>query len=153
MIVQETATLFDKASDHTASTRLVLPDSGEDEEKQLRDKMAAEAARRDEAIERRQRLCTQMVSVRTALYSLVLVLNQVKPTQATVKSLPKQFDWDAEQDFVDSLYAVRRGPAGAPEANGRSPRPRDNGPYKNYVTQMWSAFAPVAPANALLPTL
>ena len=104
--------------------RLVLPDSGEDEEKQLRDQMAAQVARRDEAMEQRQRLCTQMVSVRTALYSLVIVLNQVKPTQATVKSLPKKFDWDAEQDFVDSLYAVRRGPAGAPEANGASPAGR-----------------------------
>lgn len=94
--------------------------SGEDEEKEVQDTMAAEKARRDEATERRQKLCMQMVSVRTALYSLVLVLNQVKPSQATVRALPKQFDWDAEQDFVDSLYALRRGPTGAPEANGES---------------------------------
>ncbi|XP_052133083.1 uncharacterized protein LOC113216758 [Frankliniella occidentalis] len=79
--------------------------------------MADEEARREAALDERQKLCTQMVSVRTSLYSIIIVLNQVKPTQSVAKAQMKKHEWELDQEFIDELYYRKKGPMSAPEAN------------------------------------
>lgn len=58
------------------------------EEAALREQMGAAAGRRAAALDQTQKLCTQMVSVRTALYSIILVLNQVRCVVGDAMTMP-----------------------------------------------------------------